>query len=76
MKKNDTANSRNGYYKERNINTTYGEIPVSISRDRLEECKSDLFPPYAKSINGFEDKIISMYALGMTTSEIKGQIYE
>ena len=33
--KNDINNSRNGYYKERNINTTYGEIPVSIPRDRL-----------------------------------------
>ena len=74
--KNDTTNSRNGYYKERNINTTYGEIPVSIPRDRLGECKSDLLPPYAKNINGFEDKIISMYALGMTTNEIKNQIYE
>ena len=74
--KKDTINSRNGYYKERNINTTYGEIPVNIPRDRLGECKSDLLPPYAKSINGFEDKIISMYALGMTTNEIKDQIYE
>lgn len=72
----DTPNSRNGYYKERDINTTYGEIPVSIPRDRLGECKSDLLPPYAKSVNGFEDKIISMYALGMTTNEIKDQIYE
>ncbi len=33
--KNDINNSRNGYYKERNIKTTYGEIPVSIPRDRL-----------------------------------------
>ena len=74
--KSDNENSRNGYYKERNINTTYGSIPVSIPRDRLGECKSDLLPPYAKSINGFEDKIISLYALGMTTNEIKDQIYE
>ena len=74
--KNNSSNSRNGYYKERNIKTTYGEIPVSIPRDRFGECKSDLLPPYAKSINGFEDKIISMYALGMTTNEIKDQIYE
>lgn len=74
--KSDNENSRNGYYKERNINTTYGSIPVSIQRDRMGECKSDLLPPYAKSINGFEDKIISMYALGMTTNEIKDQIYE
>lgn len=72
----NTQNSRNGYYKERNINTTYGEIPVSIPRDRMGECKSDLLPPYAKSLDGFEDKIISMYALGMTMSEIKDQIYQ
>lgn len=72
----DAMNSRNGHYKERNINTTYGEIPVSIPRDRMGECKSDLLPPYAKSLDGFEDKIISMYALGMTMSEIKDQIYQ
>lgn len=72
----DSSNSRNGYYKERNINTTYGEIPVSIPRDRMGECKSDLLPPYVKSLDGFEDKIISMYALGMTMSEIKDQIYQ
>ncbi len=52
MRKNerkDTSNIRNGYYKERNINTTYGEIPVSIPRDRLGECKSDLEKNYFKT---------------------------
>ena len=48
---NDTTNSKNDYYKERNINTTYGEIPVNISRDRLIECKSDILPPYVKSMD-------------------------
>ena len=48
---NDTTNSKNDYYKERNINTTYEEIPVNISRDRLIECKSDILPPYVKSMD-------------------------
>ena len=74
--KNDTNNSRNGYYKECNINTTYGEIPISIPGNRHGECKSYLISLYAKGINRFGDKIISMYALGTTLNEIKDQIYE
>ena len=72
----ENNNSRNGYYPERTVNTTYGEIPVKIPRDRAGEIESDLIPKYNRSIKGFEEKVIAMYALGMTESEISEQIFE
>ena len=74
--RSDVINNRNGYHKTRNINTSYGEVPVSIPRDRLGEFTSDLIPPYSRNINGFEEKIIGLYSTGMSTSEISDQINE
>lgn len=70
----DYENNRNGYHKERMINTSYGEIPVNIPRDRLGEYTSDLIPSYSRNISGFDEKIIGLYGLGMTNSEISDQI--
>lgn len=74
--RSDIENYRNGYYPERIVNTAYGEMPVKIPRDRMGEIESDLIPKYSRNINGFEEKVIAMYALGMTESEISGQIYD
>ena len=72
----DEKNYRNGYQQTRNINSSYGEIPISVPRDRNGNIESDLIPKYSRSINGFEDKIISLYASGMTLNEIRDHIKE
>ena len=72
----DEKNYKNGYQKSRNINTSYGEIPVSVPRDRNGTIESDLIPKYSRNISGFEDRIISLYASGMTLSEIRNHIKE
>ncbi len=72
----DEKNYRNGYQQSRNINSSYGEIPISVPRDRNGTIESDLIPKYSRSINGFEDRIISLYASGMTLSEIRDHIKE
>jgi transposase-like protein len=69
-------NTRNGYHKERNINTSYGEIPISVPRDRQGVYQSDLIPSYSRNISGFDEKIIGLYGIGMTNSEISDQIDE
>jgi putative transposase len=74
--RSEFENSRNGYYPERAVNTAYGEMPVKIPRDRMGEVESDLIPKYSRSMNGFEEKVIAMYGLGMTESEISEQIYD
>ena len=72
----EDKNYRNGYHKERIINSSYGEIPLSVPRDRNGNIESDLIPKYSRSISGFEDRIISLYASGMTLSEIREHIKE
>lgn len=69
-------NYRNGYQQSRNINSSYGEIPVSVPRDRNGTIESDLIPKYSRSISGFEERIISLYASGMTLSEIRDHVKE
>lgn len=69
-------NSRNGYYPEREVNTNYGAIPVSIPRDRNGEIESDLIPKYSRNINGFDEKIIRMYGKGMSDKQISEEMYE
>lgn len=74
--KSNINNTRNGYYPERNVKSAYGEIPVKIPRDRLGDVESELIPKYSRNIHGFEEKVIGMYGLGMSESEIAEQIYD
>ena len=78
-KKNGQVNGdnyRNGYYPERTINTDYGQMDVKVPRDRNNEIESDLLPKYSRNINGFEEKVISMYGLGMSNKQIQEEIDE
>ena len=40
-----------------------GEIPIKVPRDRKGEIDSELVPKYSRVANGFDEKIIAMYAL-------------
>jgi transposase-like protein len=71
-----TDNYRNGYHTERTINTDYGEMDVKVPRDRNNEIESDLLPKYSRNINGFEEKVVAMYGLGMSNKQISEQIDE
>jgi transposase-like protein len=72
----ETDNYRNGYHTERTINTDYGEMDVRVPRDRNGEIESDLLPKYSRNINGFEEKVVAMYGLGMSNKQISEQIDE
>ena len=72
----DNNNYRNGYYPERTVATEMGDIPVKVPRDRNGEIDSDLVPKYSRTVNGFDEKVISMYALGMSDKDIQEQIQE
>lgn len=72
----DNNNYRNGYYPERTVATEMGDIPVKVPRDRNGEIESDLVPKYSRTANGFDEKVISMYALGMSDKDIQEQIRE
>ena len=74
--RSDVENYRNGYYPERTINTDYGQMDVRVPRDRNNEIESDLLPKYSRNINGFEEKVIKMYGLGMSDKQIQEEIDE
>ena len=70
----DNENYRNGYYPERTVSTEMGDIPIKVPRDRNGEINSDLVPKYSRTVNGFDEKVIAMYALGLSDKDIQEQI--
>lgn len=71
----ETTNRRNGY-TQKNIKTTYGEIPVSVPRDREATFEPQVIPKRTKDVSGMEDKILSMYARGMSQRDIAETVEE
>lgn len=72
----DTDNSRNGHSKK-TMHTSYGDMDVSIPRDRDGEFEPKLVKKYQNTVTqDMEEKIISMYAKGMTTGDIESHMKE
>ena len=69
----DDVNYRNGTYT-RTIDTEYGEINLTIPRDRLNKFQNALFPPYVRRTDGLEEMVIKMYSKGVTTREIADMV--
>lgn len=70
----DTDNSRNGH-SSKTLRTSFGDVDVSIPRDRKSEFEPKLLKKNQTSISqDIEEKILSMYAKGMTTSDIEAHI--
>src|SRR3982750_1160639 len=66
---------RNGYGKK-TVLTDSGRIELSVPRDRQASFDPQLIARYQRRFPGFDDKIISMYARGMSTREIVGHLRE
>jgi len=69
------GNSRNGYGKK-TVLTDSGPLSLNIPRDRQSSFDPQLLAKYQRRFPGFDDKIISMYARGMSTREIVGHLQE
>ena len=74
MDKNND-NSRNGYSKK-TVKTELGPVQINIPRDRNGDFEPKIVPKHQRSVNGIEDKILGLYATGMTTRDISEQIKE
>lgn len=75
-KNKDTDNSRNGY-SSKTLRTSFGDAEVSVPRDRKGEFEPQLLKKNQTSISqDIEEKILSMYAKGMTTSDIEAHIQD
>ena len=72
----ETDNCRNGY-SEKTLKTSLGDMDVSVPRDRKGEFDPQLVKKNQTTLSGdIEEKILSMYAKGMTTSDIETHIRE
>ena len=65
----DTDNRRNGYI-HKNVKTTYGDIPVDVPRDRDASFEPIAIPKRTRDVSGIEDKVLSMYARGLSQRDI------
>ena len=70
-----SGNSRNGT-SEKTLKTESGEIPIEVPRDRNGSFEPQLVKKHQTHFDGFDEKIISMYARGMTVREIQGHLQE
>ena len=73
-KNKNTDNSRNGH-SSKTLRTSFGDVEVSVPRDRKGEFEPQLLKKNQTSISqDIEEKILSMYSKGMTTSDIEEHI--
>ncbi len=72
-KNKDTDNRRNGY-SEKTVKTKFGEMEIEVPRDRNGEFEPIVVPKNKRNISGIEEKVISLYARGMSTRDINAQI--
>lgn len=69
------TNSRNGYSKK-TIKTQLGNVELSIPRDRDGEFKPQIVPKHQRNVTGIEEKVLALYAAGMSTRDIPAQIHD
>ena len=75
-KNKDTDNSRNGH-SSKTLRTSFGDIEISVPRDRKSEFEPKVLRKNQTSISqDIEEKILSMYAKGMTTGDIESHIQD
>jgi putative transposase len=68
-------NSRNGYSKK-TVQSHHGEMELSIPRDRRGEFEPVLVPKHQRRLAGLDEKILALYARGLSTRDISAQLEE
>jgi putative transposase len=71
----NSGNSRNGKSKK-SIQGDFGEMGIEVPRDRNNDFEPQLIKKGQRRFAGFDDKIISMYALGLSTRDIQAHLKE
>lgn len=70
-----SGNSRNGKTKK-NLKSNYGDIELEIPRDRNGDFDPKIVKKHQRSVSEFDDRIISMYAKGMTVRDIQAHVQD
>ncbi len=71
----NSGNSRNGFTKKR-VLTDDGEVEIEVPRDREGSFEPKVVEKGQRRLKGFDDKLIALYARGMSTRDIQGHIKE
>ena len=74
-KKSEKTNYRNGSTKK-TLKSEFGEFEIETPRDRKGEFEPKIVPKNTRDVLGIEDKVISLYARGLTTREINEEIQD
>lgn len=74
-KRSDNDDYRNGYKKKR-INSSYGSMEIEVPQDRQSSFEPQVVKKRQKDISDIDQKIISMYAKGMTTRQISDTLMD
>ena len=69
---NNSGNSRNGY-SEKTLKCNDGYLPIKVPRDRNCNYEPKIIPKSQTCFDDMDDKIISLYARGMSTRDIQDQ---
>ncbi len=70
-----SGNVRNGSSRK-TLKGSQGEISIAVPRDRDASFEPTLIPKHQTRLEGFEDKLLALYARGMTTRDIQAQVQE
>ena len=73
--RSDSDDARNGY-KSKRINTSYGSMEIDVPQDRKSTFEPKVVRKRQKDISDIDQKIISMYAKGMTTRQISDTLMD
>lgn len=73
--RSDSDNYRNGT-KPKTVRSKYGEFQIDVPKDRNGSFEPQVVKNRQKDISEIDDKIISMYARGLTTRQISEQVYD
>jgi len=71
----NSGNSRNGSYSKR-VRSSAGQVNIEVPRDRAGEFEPQLLQKYAANTNELEEKIIGLYAKGLSTRDIQEELEE
>lgn len=73
--RSDSDDYRNGY-KSKQVNSSYGSMKIEVPQDRKSTFQPQVVKKRQKDISDIDQKIISMYAKGMTTRQISDTLYD
>ena len=69
------SNARNGTTKK-TVRTDFGKIELDVPRDRAGSFEPQFVKKHERTLNGFDDKVISLYSRGMSTRDIQAHLKE